>query len=203
MRRRQHAFPHFRMRLFTKRKLADFLTRGSVFFSVESERTIHDEENPSLVRGVECLAPSAFRAGLAPVGTGTRHTRRTSCCRYRHANGPGSFNDELVPTGNNVPPQPSEYTNACKLTNYIFYEILKYMKQPSVEIALPGSLQRFVEQQVAQGRYSDPADYVREVLAQEQLRTARADVDAMLLEALNEPFADLSSTDFVAIRQRA
>lgn len=74
------------------------------------------------------------------------------------------------------------------------------MTRPSLEITLPDSLRRFVEQQVARGHYGDSATYVREVLTREQLRQARAEVEERLLEAFEGPFADVSAADFADIR---
>jgi putative addiction module CopG family antidote len=77
------------------------------------------------------------------------------------------------------------------------------MTRLSIEIALPAPLEEFVQEQVTKGRYGDSAAYVRDLLTHEQLRHDRAGIDAMLLEALESSFADLSRVDFQAIRQRA
>lgn len=77
------------------------------------------------------------------------------------------------------------------------------MTRLSIEITLPEPLGEFVQNQVTKGRYGDSAAYVRDLLAHEQLRHDRAEIDAMLSDALESSFTDLRDFDFQTVRQRA
>ncbi|HEY9603483.1 MAG TPA: type II toxin-antitoxin system ParD family antitoxin [Allocoleopsis sp.] len=59
----------------------------------------------------------------------------------------------------------------------------------TLNISLPEAIQSFVEQQVAQGGYSNVSEYILHLILQEQAKAAR--VEALLLEGLDsgEPIA--------------
>ena len=48
-----------------------------------------------------------------------------------------------------------------------------------------GSLRDYVEDQVAQGGYSTPSEYLRELLRQDQRRRVEEQLEARLLEGIN------------------
>ena len=52
-----------------------------------------------------------------------------------------------------------------------------------LNISLPETIQSFVEQQVAQGGYSNANEYILHLILQEQAKAAR--VEALLLEGLD------------------
>lgn len=54
----------------------------------------------------------------------------------------------------------------------------------SLNISLPEALKEYVERQVAQGGYSTPSEYLRELLRQDQKRRAEERLEALLLEGL-------------------
>lgn len=55
----------------------------------------------------------------------------------------------------------------------------------SLNISLPGSLKEYVEKQVAEGGYSTPSEYLRELLRQDQKQRAAEKLEALLLEGLD------------------
>jgi len=55
----------------------------------------------------------------------------------------------------------------------------------SLNISLPQSLKDYVEDQVQNGGYSTPSEYVRDLLRQDQNRRAGQKLEALLLEGLN------------------
>jgi antitoxin ParD1/3/4 len=55
----------------------------------------------------------------------------------------------------------------------------------SLNISLPQSLKDYVEDQVQNGGYSTPSEYVRDLLRQDQSRRADQKLEALLLEGLN------------------
>ena len=59
------------------------------------------------------------------------------------------------------------------------------MSMASLNISLPQSLKDYVEYQVKDSGYSTPSEYIRELLRQDQKRSAREKLEAMLLEGMN------------------
>lgn len=60
-----------------------------------------------------------------------------------------------------------------------------YMGMSSLNISLPQSLKDYIEEQVKQGGYSTPSEYVRELLREDQKRRTKEKLEALLLEGLN------------------
>ena len=44
---------------------------------------------------------------------------------------------------------------------------------PQVNVSVPDGLKVWIDQRVEEGRYSSPSDYIRELLRQDERRTAR------------------------------
>jgi len=55
----------------------------------------------------------------------------------------------------------------------------------SLNISLPQPLKEFVEEQVRQGGYSTPSEYMRSLLRDDQKRRAEEKLEALVLEGLN------------------
>ena len=72
-----------------------------------------------------------------------------------------------------------------------------------MNISLPDPLKRFVDGQVAQGRYSSASEYVREFIRADEKRNAEEQLEAKLLEGLNSPESELTSADWLSIRKEA
>lgn len=73
----------------------------------------------------------------------------------------------------------------------------------SMNISLPDPLKRFVDGQVAQGRYSSVSEYVRELIRADEKRKAEAELEAKLLEGLNSPESQLTPAEWSDIRKEA
>jgi antitoxin ParD1/3/4 len=73
----------------------------------------------------------------------------------------------------------------------------------SIHISLPQPLREFVEQQVAKGGFPNSDEYVQDLLRQERMRRAHAEVDAILLDAVAGPFAPLTEEDLDRVRHDA
>jgi antitoxin ParD1/3/4 len=73
----------------------------------------------------------------------------------------------------------------------------------SMNISLPDPLKRFVDGQIAQGRYSSVSEYVRELIRADEKRKAEAELEAKLLEGLRGAETELTSADWKAIRKEA
>jgi antitoxin ParD1/3/4 len=54
-----------------------------------------------------------------------------------------------------------------------------------MNISLPDPMKDFVDHQVASGRYSSASEYVRELIREDEKRTAQEKLEAILLEGLN------------------
>ncbi len=59
------------------------------------------------------------------------------------------------------------------------------MSMTSLNISLPQTLKDFVEEQVEQGGYSTPSEFIRELLRSDQKRKATERLETLLLEGLN------------------
>jgi antitoxin ParD1/3/4 len=55
----------------------------------------------------------------------------------------------------------------------------------SLNISLPETLKKFVEQQTELGGYSTPSEYVRQLLREDQKRRAEDELEALLLAGIN------------------
>ncbi|MFZ2650142.1 MAG: type II toxin-antitoxin system ParD family antitoxin [Burkholderiaceae bacterium] len=73
----------------------------------------------------------------------------------------------------------------------------------SMNISLPDPLKRFVDGQVAQGRYSSASEYVRELIRADEKRKGEAELEAKLLEGLNSAESELTPQRLSAIRKEA
>jgi antitoxin ParD1/3/4 len=73
----------------------------------------------------------------------------------------------------------------------------------SMNISLPEPLKRFVDTQVAQGRYSTASEYIRDLIRADEKRKAEEALEAKLLEGLNSAESHLSPADWRELRQEA
>jgi antitoxin ParD1/3/4 len=73
----------------------------------------------------------------------------------------------------------------------------------SMNISLPDPLKKFVDAQIAQGRYSSVSEYVRELIRADEKRKAEEFLEAKLLEGLKDPEHELTAADWSAIRKEA
>lgn len=73
----------------------------------------------------------------------------------------------------------------------------------SMNISLPEPLKHFVDGQIATGRYSSASEYVRELIRADEKRKAQEQLEALLLEGLQDPVTELSDAEWKAIREDA
>ena len=73
----------------------------------------------------------------------------------------------------------------------------------SMNISLPDPLKKFVDGQIAQGRYSSVSEYVRELIRADEKRKAEEQLEAKLLEGLSGVESELTPADWSAIRREA
>ena len=73
----------------------------------------------------------------------------------------------------------------------------------SMNISLPDPLKKFVDGQIAQGRYSSVSEYMRELSRADEKRKAEEHLEAKLLEGMNSPESELTPADWSAIRNEA
>jgi antitoxin ParD1/3/4 len=73
----------------------------------------------------------------------------------------------------------------------------------SMNISLPEPLKRFVDAQIATGRYSSASEYVCELIRQDDKRKAEERVEALLLEGLEGEESELTGVDWKVIRKEA
>ncbi len=73
----------------------------------------------------------------------------------------------------------------------------------SMNISLPTPLKRFVDEQIAAGRYSSASEYVRDLIRGDEKRRAEERLEALLLEGLEGEETPLTGEDWAAIRKEA
>jgi antitoxin ParD1/3/4 len=73
----------------------------------------------------------------------------------------------------------------------------------SMNISLPDPLKKFVDGQIAEGRYSSVSEYVRELIRADEKRKAEDRLESLLLEGLNSPEVELQPSDWADIRKQA
>ncbi|MES2337281.1 MAG: type II toxin-antitoxin system ParD family antitoxin [Pseudomonadota bacterium] len=64
-------------------------------------------------------------------------------------------------------------------------------------ISMPDALQQWVEQRIAQGRYADAADYLRDLVRQDQHAENRLWLKAMIDEGLASGVIDQDPRDVI------
>jgi antitoxin ParD1/3/4 len=73
----------------------------------------------------------------------------------------------------------------------------------TMNISLPEAMKRFVEEQVKSGGYGTASEYVRMLIREAQLRAARQELDAKLLEGLDSgPAAPMTREDWDELKRR-
>jgi antitoxin ParD1/3/4 len=73
----------------------------------------------------------------------------------------------------------------------------------SMNVSLPEPLKKFVDEQIAQGRYSSASEYMRELIRADEKRKAEEQLETKLLEGLNSQEIELTSADWNIIRKEA
>lgn len=73
----------------------------------------------------------------------------------------------------------------------------------SMNISLPDPLKKFVDGQIAKGKYSSASEYVRELIRADEKRKAEEQLEALLLEGLNSEETAMTSADWKVIREEA
>lgn len=71
----------------------------------------------------------------------------------------------------------------------------------SMNISLPEPLKEFVDEQIASGRYSSASEYVRELLREDEKRTAKERLKVLLNEGLDGEESNLARKDVAEIRE--
>jgi antitoxin ParD1/3/4 len=72
-----------------------------------------------------------------------------------------------------------------------------------MNISLPDPLKEFVDDQIAEGRYSSVSEYIRELIREDEKRRAQQRLETLLLEGLESPSSELTRQDFDDIRKEA
>jgi antitoxin ParD1/3/4 len=76
-------------------------------------------------------------------------------------------------------------------------------KLTSLHVSLPEDLKEFVRQEVAEGGYSTPSDFVRTVLREWREQKLRRGIDAALLASLETPAEEVTPEYLASLRQEA
>jgi antitoxin ParD1/3/4 len=77
------------------------------------------------------------------------------------------------------------------------------LKLSSLHVFLPEDLKEFVHEEVAEGGYSTPSDFVRTVLRERRAQKLRQRIDAALLESLDTPAEEVTPEYLAQLRREA
>jgi antitoxin ParD1/3/4 len=73
----------------------------------------------------------------------------------------------------------------------------------TMNISLPDPLKKFVDGQIAEGRYGTVSEYIRELIREDEKRKAQERLEALLLEGLESEVGEVTRQDFDEIRKEA
>ena len=76
-------------------------------------------------------------------------------------------------------------------------------KLTSLHVSLPEDLKEFVRQEVAEGGYSTPSDFVRTLLRERREQKLRQRIDANLLASLETPAEAVTPSYLASLRHEA
>jgi antitoxin ParD1/3/4 len=74
-------------------------------------------------------------------------------------------------------------------------------KLTSLHVSLPEDLKEFVHQEVAEGGYSTPSDFVRSLLRERREQKLRQGIDANLLSSLETPAQEVTPEYLASLRR--
>ena len=74
-------------------------------------------------------------------------------------------------------------------------------KLTSLHVSLPEDLKEFVRQEVAEGGYSTPSDFVRSVLRKRRAQKLRGRLDEALLASLDTPVEEVTPEYLSSLRR--
>ncbi len=73
----------------------------------------------------------------------------------------------------------------------------------SLNISLPESMRRWIDEQIAKGGYGTASEFVRQLIREAQKREAEARLEALLLEGLESgPPTEMTQADWAALKDR-
>lgn len=73
----------------------------------------------------------------------------------------------------------------------------------TMNVSLPDEMKAFIESQVAREGYASASEYFRALVREAQMRDARADLEAKLLEGLQGPATEMDREDWESIEREA
>lgn len=76
------------------------------------------------------------------------------------------------------------------------------MAVTSLNVSLPDGLKDYVKERVAEGDYSTPSDFVRDLIRSDMQRRGRQKLERMLLEGLASGAAEAVTPDYLAELRR-
>lgn len=76
------------------------------------------------------------------------------------------------------------------------------MAVTSLNVSLPDGLKDYVKERVAEGDYSTPSDFVRDLIRSDMQRRGRQKLERMLLEGLASGEAEEVTPDYLAELRR-
>ena len=73
----------------------------------------------------------------------------------------------------------------------------------SMNISLPGTMRKWVAEQVSEGGYGTVSEYFRELVRDAQRERARLETEKLLAAALSSPASEMTDAEWKGLRARA
>ncbi len=73
----------------------------------------------------------------------------------------------------------------------------------TMNISLPEEMKAFVETQMAQEGYASASEYLRGLIREAQIRRAKQELEAKLLEGMQGPAVEMTREDWDSIKREA
>ena len=73
----------------------------------------------------------------------------------------------------------------------------------TLNVSLPGSLKKYVQERVSTGGYGNTSEYVRDLIRGEQKQRAKAELEALIMEGINSgPSSEVNEEFWEGLRAR-
>jgi antitoxin ParD1/3/4 len=73
----------------------------------------------------------------------------------------------------------------------------------SINVSLPGSMRKWVVEQVSEGGYGTVSEYIRDLVRDAQRGQVRAETEKLLVDSLTSPSSEMTDSDWSDLRARA
>lgn len=73
----------------------------------------------------------------------------------------------------------------------------------SINVSLPGSMRRWVVEQVSEGGYGTVSEYIRDLVRDAQREQTKLETEQLLVESLSSPSSEMTAANWKDLKGRA